>query len=344
MQTSFKNYDAAELLEKVENDLGINLNTACQRTQFPLPKKIGEGNITTYLFRDGVSLFMFNGALTHDWEWEFDCEEDSPLFVFFSLSGSVEDAKKAEKDHFVLKPLDTLMVVHPGGSSRRSIIFKKGEPILLSVLRVDPQKFFDKKACCPADIPEKMRVLLSLSGEEIKCVMPPGRFTPEVALIVKEIAECPYSGLIRTTFVEAKTKQLLTIFMQQLELGQPNEGKKAPLAKSDLSKIEQAKHILTSDLQNPPTIEMLSRKVGLNRQKLKNDFKTIFKKTIYQYLIDQRMKMARQLMLEKKMSVQEVAVTVGYENASHFARRFQKHFGILPSQFLAMTWRKGQQN
>ena len=94
MRINFNNYDAVGILEKVESDLGVDMNTSCQRTEFPIPASIGDGHITTYLFKDGLAVFLFNGQLDQDWEWEFQCKEDSPAFIFFSLSGQVEDDKK----------------------------------------------------------------------------------------------------------------------------------------------------------------------------------------------------------------------------------------------------------
>ena len=343
MRLNFSSYDAVGLLETMEAGMGIDKNTTCQRTEFQLPKQIGKGAISTYLFKDGFSLFLFNGTLLQDWEWEFTCKEDSPALLFFSLSGSVMDVKKGDENPFVLKPLETLLVVQPGGSDR-SMVFKKDIPISLAVFRLDHEKYFDKKACCTEDLPERLRVLLSLSGAEVRCLMPFGRHTFEKAQLVKEIMSCPYKGLIRTCMVEAKARQFLALVMQRLANDFVDSSENAKMTNVDLQKIAQARDILVSDLSNPPTIEELARKVAMNRQKLKQDFKFVFEKTIYQYLIDTRMKVANELMMKNNMPVHEVAKMVGYQNASHFSKRFKNHFSMLPSKFLALVWRKGQDN
>lgn len=343
MRTNFKNYDSVDLLETVENDLGVNLNTSCQRTEFPLSNKIGNGAITIYHFKDGLALFLFNGTLKQDWEWVFNCEEDSPVFIFFSLSGVIEDATKGKKEKFVLKPLDTLAVVHPGGT-RRSMIFKKKEPISLAVLRLDFKNYFENKACSINDLPQKMQVLLSLSGEEIKCLMKPNRTTPEAVQLIKEMMDCPYQGLVRTCLVEAKARQFLALIMQRMEDESMKTHECERLDSVDYQRIQRAKEILTIDLSNPPTILELSKKVGMNRQKLKQDFKLVFDKTIYQYLVSERMDAAKEIMMKQPTPVLLVAKMVGYENASHFAKRFKEQFGLLPSEFLSMVWSNVQDN
>jgi AraC-like DNA-binding protein len=343
MRTDFKNYNAIDLLETVESDLGVNLNTSCQRTEFPLPSKIGNGAITTYLFKDGLALFLFNGTLRQDWEWVFNCEEDSPVFIFFSLSGIIERAKKDSIEKFILNPLDTLVAVHLGGI-RRSMIFKKKELISLAVLRLDHKKYFENKACSSEDLPEKMQVLLSFSGEEIKCLLKPNRTTPEAVQLIREMMDCPYKGLVRTCLVEAKARQFLAIIMQRMEDESTKSNECEHMETVDYQKIQQAKELLTIDLTSPPTIMELSRKVGINRQKLKQDFKLVFEKTIYQYLVSERMNAAKEIMMKQPVPVLLVAKMVGYENASHFAKRFRERFGLLPSEFLSMVWRSGQEN
>ena len=340
MQTKFENYDAVELLEKVENDLGIELNTSCQRTEFQLPKQIGEGIVSTYLFRDGLSFFMFNGTLRHDWEWKFECEEDSPLVVFFALSGAIEDAEiGSEQDNFTL----TLMVVQPGGIGR-SAIFKKGKAINVGILRIDHKKFFDKKACSPSELPEQMRMILSMSGEVVRCLLPAGRLTPDVVKIFKEIQNCQYTGLIRTCYTEAKIREWLALLMQQLatKCQEPDTGGHS--ASIDLEKMEEARDFLIGNLKNPPTIKSLSRLVGLNQQALKKAFKAVFGKTIYQYLLAERMDVSKDLILNRDISIFDVALAVGYANGDHFSKRFKERFGMLPSKYRNMVRREGQDN
>ena len=308
-----------------------------------MPKKIGNGVISTYLFRDGLSLFLFNGTLYQDWEWKFDCKEDSPLFVFFSLSGTIEDVEIGKKDNFVLQPLDTLVLVQPGGVGR-SAIFSKGRLINLAILRIDKKRYFNKKGCCSSDLPDKMRGLVSTSGKVVRSLLPSGRYTADVVRIINEIQTCPHQGLIRTCFIEAKSREWLALLMQQMEERPLEQNRKYYPSKVNHEKVETAKKYLLNDLQNPPTILQLSRHVGLNQQQLKVDFKYIFGKSIYQFLVSERMKLAKELLGKSDLAILTVAEKVGYQNAGHFAKKFREHHGLLPSQYQRMVRRVGQEN
>jgi AraC family transcriptional regulator len=53
----------------------------------------------------------------------------------------------------------------------------------------------------------------------------------------------------------------------------------------------------------------------------------------HQYLVKLRVEKARKLLAQNKMSVEEVANTVGYADRGHFAAQFRKIVGISPNRY-----------
>ena len=60
--------------------------------------------------------------------------------------------------------------------------------------------------------------------------------------------------------------------------------------------------------------------------------------TIFVYRTQVRMQEAKNLLLEGKLSVTDIAGTCGYSNASKFSAAFKKCFGFTPSE-----WKKNNQ-
>lgn len=343
MREQFDSYKTSTLFKTIEKNLGVNCDRDCQELKFSIPSSAGSGKVSYFQYHDGLSNFLFDGQLKTDWQWEFQCADASPLYIFFLLSGRLEDVRQ-DGSRFPLEPMETLMVVRPGGPDSRSIVFKAGEHIKVSVVALKKEKFLTQKCCGLDDLPTNLQLLLSMKDKEVQSLFPPDRTTLDTSLIVEEILGCEHKGLMRNCFVEAKTRELLLISFERsgsdfVELD------KVPFLKNvDLGKILQARHLLIKDLKNAPTIEELSRMVGVNRQKLKVDFKASFGKTIFQYLREERMHTAKSMLMNARVTIQEVASAVGYESTSHFSRRFKEQFGILPSKFSAIFWRKGQEN
>lgn len=54
----------------------------------------------------------------------------------------------------------------------------------------------------------------------------------------------------------------------------------------------------------------------------------------YQLIIDERLRVAKNLLLEERLSVKETAYATGFSSANYFIRLFKKHEGLTPKQFV----------
>ena len=66
-------------------------------------------------------------------------------------------------------------------------------------------------------------------------------------------------------------------------------------------------------------------------------FSNLFSKTFgippIKYVNQKKMNIAATMLAENKLSVKEIAYSLGYENETYFFRIFKKTFGITPSQY-----------
>ncbi len=99
----------------------------------------------------------------------------------------------------------------------------------------------------------------------------------------------------------------------------------------DVAAIHQAAAILEEEMDNPPGLQLLARRVGINDNKLKKGFRQVYGTTAFNYLQQYRLQQARELLLQQKLNVTQVAEVVGFKSTSHFASVFKQKFGISPS-------------
>lgn len=55
--------------------------------------------------------------------------------------------------------------------------------------------------------------------------------------------------------------------------------------------------------------------------------------TLFEYITEQKMTLARRLLTESALKIHEIASAVGYESAPHFTRSFKKYEGCTPQEF-----------
>jgi len=97
--------------------------------------------------------------------------------------------------------------------------------------------------------------------------------------------------------------------------------------------IERATRYILSNLD-----QSLSRETTANHVYLHPDYLTrLFKKelgcTIPEYILQERMKLAKQLLTHSELPVSAVAMATGYSNFSHFAKLFKQQTGLSPVEF-----------
>ncbi len=115
------------------------------------------------------------------------------------------------------------------------------------------------------------------------------------------------------------------------EIKNKKKNKPANIKKNEYEQIIKAEQLIADNLENPPTIEKLSKLTGINQHKLKTQFKLVFKEPIFSYITQLRMEKAKKLLLENDLTVSEVAYAIGYKNPQHFTAAFKKRFNYLPS-------------
>ncbi len=80
-----------------------------------------------------------------------------------------------------------------------------------------------------------------------------------------------------------------------------------------------------------PGIESISKDVNMCSTKLKTSFKLVYGVSIKQYHKEMKMLLAKQLLENTNMYINEIATAVGYESGSKFSASYKKQFGNLPS-------------
>jgi len=104
--------------------------------------------------------------------------------------------------------------------------------------------------------------------------------------------------------------------------------------------IRKAMLYIDLNLANPISTKEIAADQFLSPNYLSTRFHEETGKTISDFILEKRVKMACKLLRESKRSVQEVAMSVGISDASYFSKQFKKIMGVSPLQYQKNTTNK----
>lgn len=95
----------------------------------------------------------------------------------------------------------------------------------------------------------------------------------------------------------------------------------------------KALDFIDTNYQDDISVEDIASSAGLNRKSLYAVFKSLTGFSPKDYLIYYRMCKATALLKDANLSVETVAVSVGYSDQFHFSKEFKKNVGLSPSVY-----------
>lgn len=294
------------------------------------PSPFGQGYKRDIALRNGIDLTFHRYQLKDDLFFsEIGSEEGNCLEWVFNLSSTfryADDTYITNGQHYVAG------LFLPNGISEE--LSQDGRVEV--DIHLEPEQFRaligDRLDILPYELPRM------LEGDETIPLSPVRKITPAMNLVLQQMLDCPYQGVMKQMYLESKSVEVLVLWLEQARssdkprgmTGKGSSPAVSPLRSTDLDRIYQAKEILLRHIDNPPSLMTLARQVGLNDCTLKRGFRQVFGTTVFGYLHHYRMEQARSLLLKNQHSVTAIAQAVGYTNLSAFSTAFRKKYGVSP--------------
>lgn len=134
------------------------------------------------------------------------------------------------------------------------------------------------------------------------------------------------SAVARTLLLEGLMYQLLGHGLNQC---QPQTGRSALPPNGEHARLERIRRMLEQSPEQEYTLAQLATQAAMSSGSLRTKFRHAYGKTVFDYLRDCRLELARRYLLEGH-SVQQAAWMSGYQHATNFATAFRRRYGISP--------------
>lgn len=272
---------------------------------------------------------------------------EQEIFIL-SNSNNTSDYKEVTHDinqnyvqfHFCIKEQASLLF-HQGGyvvtlQEQKTLLLYNPQHKLPLHLRLHP-KAQVISVCISI---QKLHSLFSSESDFIDFLNPENQdkkyysedtITSQMEIILHQIANTSVYQKLYKLYLKGKIYELLSLFFSK-----SMETEQCPFLSDENSvqKIRKAKEIVIEHLTSPPSLQQLADQVGIPLKKLTIGFKQVYGESVYNFLFDYKMELARKLLESKQYNINELSLKLGYSTPSHFISAFKKKFSTTPKKYL----------
>lgn len=108
---------------------------------------------------------------------------------------------------------------------------------------------------------------------------------------------------------------------------------KAEGRRSPAEALEQARCFIEEHFSEDLDLATIAGVAGLSPFHFCRLFREFTGRSPHQYLLRTRLERAAQLLRETDLRVTEIAMSVGFQDVTHFSRAFRRHTGSLPGSY-----------
>ncbi|NEQ30262.1 MAG: helix-turn-helix transcriptional regulator [Leptolyngbya sp. SIO4C5] len=283
--------------------------------------------------REGLDLVLTRADLQQAVTFVENIEELSTWAIRFCLAGRSVQRLQGHNVEITLHR-GTNLIGFMSGRIQTTTDYAANQVVEMLTVGIRPELF---KALLSSDQQRlNFGQTIALQTSESEMQVTANQTTPAMLTVLHKIMHCPYQGSLKRLYLEGKTLELMVMKLAQVQQSASLSQAPLKLKADDLERLYQARDILISNLEFPPSLRQLAQQTEMNDFKLKRGFRQVFGTTVFGYLHQCRMEKAQWLLEQGADSVAQVAQTVGYVSPSQFTAAFKRQFGVTPRAYKAL--------
>lgn len=156
------------------------------------------------------------------------------------------------------------------------------------------------------------------------------------AIINKIICICQSENIFKDTLADLSLQELL-VKIVQTQTRKTVDVNEEKLLNPGLVQVIQ---IIRENISSKLELKMIASRAGISVSSLYRLFKTEMGISPVEFIITERIKLAKQILADKNIYIKNVSYETGFENSNYFIRVFKHYEGITPNQYRQMLHRE----
>ncbi|TDS12026.1 AraC family transcriptional regulator [Maribacter caenipelagi] len=287
----------------------------------------GTGRIQTVSLGSGISYTEYDLDLNDDFNFDLKLDENRCLYFIYCLEGSFRFSKGKE-----ISKVEALQTVVIGGSNETiNIKLREATKSNLSIIKVTQDGESLSKNVNNNELYEQL--FASFLNEDGSAHI--GTFNLKIKEQLLQIRSITQVGLVRKLLIEGIVNFTLALEILHCKQDIENSGQVSTmLTKKELLRIEEAVNAIKRKPEFPYTVTDLSKEYGLSPTKLQEGFKVMEGTTVTNFIRNERLILAEELIQTSDMNISEIVYSIGFTSRSYFSKIFRNKFKCTPKAYL----------
>tara|TARA_R110000744_G_scaffold113488_1_gene212560 strand:- start:1661 stop:2656 length:996 start_codon:yes stop_codon:yes gene_type:complete len=287
----------------------------------------GTGRIQTVSLNSGISYSEYDLDLVEDFNFDLKLDENRSLYFIYCLEGNFNFTKGGE-----ISKVEALQTVVVGGSNEIiNIKLRKGTKSNLSVIKVTQDSEHSVKNNDGSELYDQL--FTSFLNKDNSAHI--GTFNLKIKEQLLQIRAITQKGLVRKLLIEGIVNFTLALEILHCKQDIESDGQVSTLlTKKELLRIEEAVNAIKRKPEFPYTVTDLSKEYGLSPTKLQEGFKVMEGTTVTNFIRNERLILAEELIQTSDMNISEIVYSIGFTSRSYFSKIFRNKYKCTPKTYL----------
>ena len=273
--------------------------------------------------QDGIQTVDLNIKLHEDTEIPINYITSKSLQFLYCLEGYFHHQFEKFEKSTKIEQFQSA-VVHSDKGLSSNIIVKKGEQLILNIIYIDKESYFENISMQNNKLGKKLQDLLY----DIR-MKPKHLHVGNYNLKISEQLKLLFGAEHRNEVCELLSQKgryylILAKHIEQFHVEIENNSNTSGLLKNELKQISELSDFVRNQPEIQHSIKSLSSQSGLTPVKLQDGFRFVFERTVSDYVRNVRLEKAEQLIKTTDLTISEIVYSVGFTSRSYFSKIFKK--------------------
>ena len=320
-----------EVIADIAKEFHTDYSNYCDEYYLQIPDQYGSGTITAINFKSGLGIIRYDCTFCQETIFKFIINEVHPLKFLFCAAGTFKHKFENSNYEHHIQQYDNAIVassLHNG----HILKFEANKRTKINSLEIIRTEFIESINCELRSLPQALQNLFedtsALSNFYYK-----GKYSFKIGELFEDMEDFDKDPFLNRFYLNGKSLEILIHqIIQYIDDLDPDK-KRSVLRRSEMKQIEKASKFIQEHIEESLTIEHICDHVGLNKKKLQQGFRILYRMSVNAYMQKVRLDIIVHLLKSTDLSISEIAYRVGINSMSYLSKIFKNKYNLTPKEF-----------